>query len=70
MIADPVNTAARVEAATGVTGDDLLVTDATLRALGLHARDDFKERHCAPLKGRTATVRLYAPLPDSTVAGP
>jgi class 3 adenylate cyclase len=60
VIGDPVNTAARVEAATRLTGDDILITEATLRALGDHAHD-FEERPAAPLKGKTAAVRLYAP---------
>lgn len=63
-----MNTAARVEAATRLTGDDLLVTEATLRALGAHGEDGFEERPLAPLKGKNATVRLYAPRHDS--AGP
>jgi adenylate cyclase len=60
VIGDPVNTAARVEAATRLTGDDVLITETTLRALGPHG-DDFEERSSAPLKGKAATVRLYAP---------
>lgn len=60
VIGDPVNTAARVEAATRLTGDDVLITESTLRALG-DAGDAFEERPSAPLRGKTATVRLYAP---------
>jgi class 3 adenylate cyclase len=63
VIGDPVNTAARVEAATRLTGDDVLITETTLRALGPHG-DDFVERPSVPLKGKAATVRLYAPRPD------
>jgi adenylate cyclase len=62
VIGDAVNTAARVEAATRVTGDDILITETTLRALGPHG-DDFEERPSAPLKGKAAIVRLYAPRP-------
>jgi adenylate cyclase len=58
VIGDPVNTAARVEAATRVTGDDILITETTLRALG-PLGDDFVERSSAPLKGKASTVRLY-----------
>lgn len=65
VIGDPVNTAARVEAATRRTGDDVLVTETTLRALGPNATPEFDERPSAPLKGKTATVRLYAPRPHS-----
>jgi adenylate cyclase len=60
VIGDPVNTAARVEAATRLTGDDILITESTLRALGQNG-DDFEERSSVPLKGKAATVRLYAP---------
>jgi class 3 adenylate cyclase len=60
VIGDPVNTAARVEAATRLTGDDILITETTLRALGPDA-DAFDERPSAPLKGKAASVRLYAP---------
>ena len=62
-IGDPVNTAARVEAATRLTGDDVLITETTLRALGPEGAA-FEERPSAPLKGKTATVRLYAPRRD------
>src|SRR5947209_2486297 len=61
VIGDPVNTAARVEAATRVTGDDLLITETTLTALGPAAGGAFEERPSVPLKGKSATVRLYAP---------
>jgi class 3 adenylate cyclase len=60
VIGDAVNTAARVEAATRLTGDDLLITESTLRALG-SSEDDFEERSSVPLKGKAATVRLYTP---------
>jgi class 3 adenylate cyclase len=60
VVGDPVNTAARVEAATRLTGDDILITESTLRALG-SSGDDFEERPSVPLRGKTATVRLYTP---------
>ena len=60
VIGDTVNTAARVEAATRVTGDDVLVTEATLLALG-GMRDDFEERPGIALKGKADSVRLYSP---------
>jgi class 3 adenylate cyclase len=60
VIGDPVNTAARVEAATRLTGDDILITESTLRAIGAN-RDDFEERPPVPLKGKAASVRLYTP---------
>jgi class 3 adenylate cyclase len=60
VIGDPVNTAARVEATTRLTGDDILITETTLRALG-PGGDDFEHRPSARLKGKAATVRLFAP---------
>jgi adenylate cyclase len=60
VIGDPVNTAARVEAATRLTGDDVLITETTLRALGA-PNDGFEERPSVPLKGKAKEVRLYAP---------
>ena len=64
VIGDHVNTAARVEAATRLTGDDILITESTLRGLGCSA-EDFEERPSIPLKGKTATVRLYTPRSHS-----
>lgn len=69
VIGDPVNTAARVEAATRLTGDDILITETTLRALGPHG-NDLEERPSAPLKGKAATVRLYAPRPEAAPRRP
>jgi adenylate cyclase len=60
VIGDAVNTAARVESTTRQTGDDILITETTLRALGRDA-DDFEERPALPLKGKAQAVRLYAP---------
>jgi class 3 adenylate cyclase len=60
VIGDPVNTAARVETATRLTGDDVLITESTLRALG-DVGEEFEERPSVPLKGKAAAVRLYAP---------
>jgi adenylate cyclase len=64
VIGDPVNTAARVEAATRLTGDDILITENTLHALGSRGQD-FEERPSIPLRGKTATVRLYTPRSHS-----
>lgn len=60
VIGDHVNTAARAEAATRVTGDDLLITEATLRALEDEQRTRFAERPGVPLKGKATTIRLFA----------
>lgn len=59
VIGDAVNTASRVERATRETGDDVLVTDATLERLG--SFDGWRERPATPLKGKGAPVRLFAP---------
>jgi adenylate cyclase len=59
VIGDPVNTAARVEAATRVTGDDLLITDATRRLL-TRDRTKWLERPAVPMKGKRSPVRLFA----------
>jgi adenylate cyclase len=69
VIGDPVNTAARVEAATRKTGDDLLITEATL-ALLHHHRDGWVERSTIALKGKEEAVCLYAPAPALTAARP
>ncbi|MCW2544693.1 MAG: adenylate/guanylate cyclase protein, partial [Frankiales bacterium] len=60
VIGDTVNTAARAEGATRTTGDELLITEATYRALDEHLRAGFAERPHVPLKGKTAAIRLYA----------
>jgi class 3 adenylate cyclase len=59
VIGDAVNTAARVEAATRETGDDVLITEATRNLLGM-ARFEFEPRPPVPLKGKREEVRLYA----------
>jgi adenylate cyclase len=59
VIGDAVNTASRVESATRETGDDVLVTEATLDLL-TGGRDGWKERPPIPLKGKAERVRLYA----------
>ena len=45
------------------TGDDMLITETTLRALGAGA-ERFEERPSVPFRGKTASVRLYAPRPS------
>ena len=61
VIGDAVNTAARVEEITRLTGDDMLITDATKRLLTLPFRG-FAERPTVALKGKSERVLLYAPL--------
>jgi adenylate cyclase len=60
VIGDPVNTAARVEAATRQTGDDLLITDETRRRLRAD-HGPWQPRPAMPLKGKTEPVALFAP---------
>jgi adenylate cyclase len=60
VIGDAVNVAARVEAATRQTGDTVLIAEHTKRLLRSE-HPPLEERHGVELKGKTDTVRLYAP---------
>jgi class 3 adenylate cyclase len=60
VIGDTVNTAARVEAATRETGDDVLITESTRERLCSDVFD-FEERPPVPLRGKSVPVRLWAP---------
>jgi len=60
VIGDPVNTAARVEEATRVSGDSLLVT-AQLRERLSCDDGEWIERPGMILKGKARAVTLYAP---------
>jgi adenylate cyclase len=62
VIGDAVNVAARVEAATRETGDDVLVTAATKRLL-LNRRP-LVSRGTVPLKGKAEPLEVFAPLAD------
>ncbi|HEY3725730.1 MAG TPA: adenylate/guanylate cyclase domain-containing protein [Solirubrobacteraceae bacterium] len=77
VIGDVVNTAARVEAATRETGDDVLIAEATRERI-----DDeglgLQRRSSVPMKGKQTEVRLWAPkarhrrpsaTPDGAVRG-
>jgi class 3 adenylate cyclase len=58
VIGDPVNVAARVEAATRETGDDILITDATCSRL---TRDvPLQPRGEVELKGKSEPLVLWA----------
>jgi adenylate cyclase len=59
VIGDPVNVAARVEAATRETGDIVLISEETAHQLG----DDveLERREGVELKGKSGPVTLYAP---------
>jgi adenylate cyclase len=58
LIGDPVNVAARVEQLTKETGDSVLLTQATVDALGVQPR--LEERGSQVVRGRDARVNIYA----------
>jgi adenylate cyclase len=60
VIGDAVNTASRVESATRATGDDILITEATLRLLSSDP-GSWEERPAMALKGKAEQVRLFGP---------
>ncbi len=63
VIGDPVNVASRVEEATRISGDQILVT-AALRAALTNADDvQWTERPGMTLKGKSEPITLYAPQP-------
>ncbi|MBJ7329207.1 MAG: adenylate/guanylate cyclase domain-containing protein [Solirubrobacteraceae bacterium] len=61
VIGDPVNTAARVEETTRQTGDDVLVTEATVARM--RTQVTMQPRGTVRLRGKTDGVRLFAPEP-------
>jgi adenylate cyclase len=61
VIGDPVNVAARVEAATRQTGDAVLVSGHTRALLSDEAAASLAERPQVPLRGRNEAVPLFAP---------
>ncbi|MDR3664140.1 MAG: adenylate/guanylate cyclase domain-containing protein [Mycobacterium sp.] len=61
VIGDPVNVAARVEAATRQTGDTILLSEHTWARLSPAARAATVPRPAVPLKGKTQAITLYAP---------
>lgn len=58
VIGDPVNVAARVESLTRQTGDAILFTEATRRALS--TPEGLQMRGTTPVKGRSREVAIYA----------
>jgi adenylate cyclase len=62
VIGDAVNIAARVEAATRETGDNVLLTEATKEQVG--EGFELESRGERDLKGIERPVRLYAPPSD------
>ncbi len=59
VIGDPVNVAARVEAATRETGDTVLLADRTRELLN-DSSAELTERMNVELKGKSETVRVFA----------
>jgi class 3 adenylate cyclase len=69
VIGDAVNTAARVEAATRETGDEVLITEATRCLLSDGGAGWELCRQEVTLKGKREHVRLYTPaVPDGKLA--
>jgi adenylate cyclase len=62
VIGDTVNTASRVEAATRLTGDAVLITEATRALLPPASPIGMAERPGVMLRGKQAPVRLWAPV--------
>ncbi|HET9721021.1 MAG TPA: adenylate/guanylate cyclase domain-containing protein [Solirubrobacteraceae bacterium] len=67
VIGDPVNVAARVEAATRTTGDQILLAEHTRELLSAE-HPDLEERPDVHLKGKTEEVRLFAVTRPGTAA--
>jgi adenylate cyclase len=63
VIGDAVNVAARVEAATRETGDDVLITQAT--ASMLQREVPLVSRGSIPLKGKSEPLELFAPVRET-----
>ena len=60
VIGDAVNVAARVEAATRDTGDEILLTEATRALLERPDAVRLDPRGALPLKGKSDPIRLYS----------
>jgi class 3 adenylate cyclase len=67
VIGDTVNTAARVEAVTRESGDDILITEVTMQALPAGLQHEYEERPGVPLRGKSTPVRLYARCRDASL---
>ncbi len=64
LIGDTVNVAARIEQLTKTTGDTILITQHTLDAL-VQPPDGLVDRGAHDVKGKSATVHVYAVEPAS-----
>jgi len=69
VIGDTVNTAARVEATTRLTGDPVLITEATRALLPSTCSIEMVERDGMELRGKQAPVRLWAPVVPGGAGG-
>jgi adenylate cyclase len=67
VIGDTVNVAARVEAATRLTGDAVLISEHTRARLSSATAGALQERPAIQLKGKSDTVALFAPMTTATV---
>jgi adenylate cyclase len=65
VIGDPVNVAARVEAATRQTGDTILIAERTKSLLN-GTRPQLTEREGVTLKGKREQVAVYTPDPAAS----
>ncbi len=61
VIGDAVNVAARIEAATRLTGDAILVSEQTHALLSKECAALLERRSALPLKGKSQAVSLFAP---------
>jgi adenylate cyclase len=65
VIGDPVNVAARVEAATRELEERILVTESTRALLSDDLRKQLEPRGALPVRGRTEPVNVYAPVAEA-----
>ncbi len=70
VIGDPVNVAARVEEATRMTGDEILVTEQLRVRLRDSDAFEWLERCDIPLKGKSEPATLYAPVRERVASRP
>lgn len=68
VIGDPVNVAARVEETTRNTGDDVLITEATV--VRMQGSWPMQPRGSVRLKGKSEDIRIFAPQSKPAARGP
>lgn len=69
VIGDAVNVAARIESATRLTGDTVLVSEHTRALLSADAAVRLEDRPPLPLKGKSNGVAVFAPVELARPAG-